>query len=137
MDILILEDDKILAQVFCDALDDAGHTVTVTHRNDDAIAVMTESKFDLLVVDLLIDGETSIPVLDFANFTLPKAEVILITGSGLFPRGEMHYSISGVSYRIQKPVKLGDLVSLVEHFGRTQSTSSTDDNGPGCNQLSA
>lgn len=120
MNVLILEDDRILAQVFCDALEDAGHSVSVTHANDQAVALLRDQTFDILIFDLLIDGETSIPVLDYANLMAPSAEVILVTGSGLFPRGELHYSVSDVSYRIQKPVKLSELVLVVEHFERTK-----------------
>ena len=76
-------------------------------------------------------------MLDFASYALPRAEIILVTGSGLFPRGEMHYSISGVSYRIQKPVKLCDLVFLVEHFERTKAKGAKIDADKGLGQLSA
>lgn len=120
MQVLILEDDQLLAQVFAEALEEVGHSVTLAHTNDVATQHLRETQFDLLIFDLLIDGETCIPVLDFANYAAPDAEVILVTGSGLFPRGEMHYSIADVSYRIQKPVKLSDLVLVVEHFERTR-----------------
>ena len=126
MDILILEDDRTLAEVFRDALEDAGHEVEITHRNNQAIARLGERRFDLLIFDLMIDGETSIPVLDFAHYANPEAEVILVTGSGLFPRGERHYSVGGVSYRLQKPVRLADLLSLVTHFDRTRRAAGPD-----------
>jgi len=123
LNVLILEDDRILAQVFCDALEDAGHSVTVAHNNEQAIACLRDYSFGVLIFDLLIDGETSIPVLDYANFVAPESDVILVTGSGLFPRGELHYSISDVSYRIQKPVQLNDLILVVEHFERTRDSA--------------
>ncbi len=123
MKVLILEDDRVLAVVFKDALEDAGHDVTVSHSNDMAFTHLRDASFDILIFDLLIDGETSIPVLDFANFIQPNAEIILVTGSGLFPRGELHYSIADVSYRMQKPVKLADLIHVVEHFSRTATQS--------------
>lgn len=123
MRVLILEDDRILAEVFKDALEAEGHAVMLAHENEQAFNCLRDGDFDILIFDLLIDGETSIPVLDYANFVQPKAEIILVTGSGLFPRGELHYSISDVSYRIQKPVKLDDLIHVVAHFERTGAKS--------------
>ncbi len=123
MNVLILEDDRILAEVFKDALEEQGHTATMAHNNDEAIACLRDARFGILIFDLLIEDETSIPVLDYANFVQPEAEVILVTGSGLFPRGELHYSVADVSYRIQKPVKLADLIHVVDHFERTASQS--------------
>ena len=137
MDVLILEDDVTLSEVFRDALEDAGHSVTIAYRNAEAIAILGNQAFDLLIVDLMIAGETSIPVLDFANYARPDAEIILVTGSGLFPRGEMHYAISGVSYRVQKPVNLNDLVHLVAHFERTKLKPDISAQSPGSGQLSA
>lgn len=119
MKVLILEDDRTLAEVFRDALEAEGHSASTANSNEEAFALLRNDRYDILIFDLLIDGETSIPVLDFANFAQPDAEVILVTGSGLFPRGELHYSISDVSYRIQKPVKLADLIHVVDHFERT------------------
>lgn len=126
MKVLILEDDRILAEVFKDALEGEGHDIQLAHSNDRAFALLRDSQFDLLIFDLLINGETSIPTLDYANFVQPSAEVILVTGSGLFPRGELHYSISDVSYRFQKPVKMADLIHVVEHFERTSAHPGPD-----------
>ena len=133
MDVLILEDDQTLAQVFFDALDGAGHDATVVNSNADAISQLFRRKFDLLICDLMIYGQTSIPVLEYANFACPDAEIILVTGSGLFPRGELHYWVSDVSYRIQKPVKIDDLLLLVSHYERTRAERAD----PGPAELSA
>lgn len=119
MDIPILEDDPARDQVFCDALEDADHTVSVVQTSDDAVALLSNRSYDQLIFDLMVNGETSIPVFDFADFARPDAEVILVTGSGHFPRGEMHYCVFDISYRLQKPIKVSELVQLVAHLERT------------------
>lgn len=130
MRLLILEDDRCLAQVFAESLEEAGHSVRAAHDNETAVGLLEREAFDLLIFDLLIGDETSIPVLDFANYAAPGAEVILVTGSGLFPRGELHYSVSGISHRLQKPVKLSDLLFLVDHFERTRTAPPAEDRDP-------
>lgn len=119
MDILVLEDDRLLGEVLRDALTEAGHRVTLTHDNDTAIDRLATRPFGLLVADLMIGPDTSIPVLDFARFLRPEAEIILITGSRLFPNGEMHFGIADIAYRLQKPLSVADLTALAAHIERT------------------
>ncbi len=120
MRILVLEDDRALAREFGEALERAGHMVELAHTNTEAFGLLGLGVFEILICDLLIGGETSIPVLDYANVAQPDAEIIMVTASGLFPSGELHYSHAGVSYRAQKPIRIEELLLIVEHFGRTR-----------------
>ncbi len=119
MNILILEDDVVVGRVFKDGLQDVGHRVKLTHCNDSATEALVTGAYDLVIADLMIGKETSIPALDCARFFCPHAEIILVTGSGLFPHGELHFALSHVAYRVQKPITVDLLVTLVAHFDRT------------------
>ena len=119
MKILILEDDVLTGSMFRDELAGAGHDVTLTHDNDTAVEVLFSGDFDLIFADLMIDGETSIPVLDCARLFCPEAEIVLITGSSLFPNGELHFTNADIAHRIQKPVSPDELTAIAAHFERT------------------
>ena len=121
MYILIVEDDVLVGEVFRDALQDAGHRVVLTHDNDTAVEALFQGGFDLIVADLTIGGDTSIPTLDCARAFCPEAEIILVTDGGLFPNGDLHYAISDVAYRIQKPVMVDELAGLAAHLDRTSA----------------
>lgn len=121
MRLLVLEDDTLLGEVFREALTAEGHDVTVSATIEDAIHHLSVAGVDLIIADLWIGNEACFPVLDYARFFQPAAEVILVTGSGMFPHGEMHYSISDVTYRVQKPVPIDELTALVAHCARTMT----------------
>jgi len=130
MHILILEDDVLVGEVFREALEDAGHRVTLTHDNDTAVETLFQGGFDLIVAELTIGPESSIPTLDCARAFCPEAGIILVTGSGLFPDGGLHYAISDVAYRIQKPVMVDELAALAAHFDRRSATRRRAHTGP-------
>nr|WP_256373020.1 response regulator [Pseudoruegeria sp. HB172150] len=114
-----MEDDASLGELFQQSLEEDGHVLELALTCEDAVNALSREKFDLLIADLMIEGETSIPVLDFSRFFRPEAEIILVTGSSLFPNGEMHFAVSDVAYRLQKPVALDELRALAAHCGRT------------------
>ncbi len=128
MDILILEDDSTLGQVYVETFEDSGHYPVLARRNSEAIALLTNQAYDLVICDLIIGNESTLPVLKFIRQTAPGTGVILVTGTGLFPRGELHYAGTEVSYRLQKPVRIDDLAALVAHFDRTRPARATQDN---------
>lgn len=119
MQILVLEGDRFVGEAFRETLAKAGHAVMLCHDNDTAVEALFTGVFDLVIADLMIGDETSIPTLDCARAFCPQAEIILVTSSTLFPSGEMHYAISHVAYRIQKPVRPEDLAALAAHCART------------------
>lgn len=119
MRVLILDSDVEVAEGFRKTLKLAGHAVTVTCDNETAIEALFTGLFDFFVADLMVGAETSIPALDCARLFCPKAEVILVTGSDLFPSGELHFAIAHIAYRLQKPVRPDDLAALVAHCTRT------------------
>ncbi len=129
MEILILEDDSTLGQLYVETLEDAGHYPVLARRNSEAIALLTHQAYDLLICDLIIGTESTLPVLKFVRQTAPDTGVILVTGTGLFPRGELHYASAEVSYRLQKPVRIDDLAALVAHFDRTRTPRAVPSSG--------
>jgi len=122
---LILEDDLTLGQVYVETFEDLGHYPVLASRNSEAIALLANQAYDLVICDLIIGNESTLPVLKFIHQTTPDTGVILVTGTGLFPRGELQCSSAEVSYRLQKPVRIDDLAALVAHFDRTRPQART------------
>lgn len=113
--VLLLEDDDGLRFTFAMALKDIGYEVAAAASCDEAIALITEVEPQILILDLKIGEETSLNVADFACLKCPDAPVVYITGSGLFPRGELFGYSPNTRWVLRKPVNLIDLISMVDH----------------------
>ncbi len=113
--ILLLEDDTGLRFTFAMALKDAGYNVTTAADCDSAMDLLREGDVEVLVLDLKIGGLMSTGVADYASVTFPEIPVLYITGSGLFPSGELFQMSKNARWVLRKPVNLVDLLSLVDH----------------------
>jgi len=87
--ILIVEDEKILAEMYRDKFTEAGFEVSVTFEAKDGLKLAKKEKPDLIVLDILLPREngiyfltelrndseiSSIPVVVFSNFDDPETK---------------------------------------------------------------
>src|SRR6266545_2481684 len=56
MYILVVEDERRLAQVVRRVLEEEGHTVDLAHDGEDGLAMATDGSHDVIVLDILLPG---------------------------------------------------------------------------------
>lgn len=118
---LIVEDDVPLRTFLQDCLEDMGHKVTARGDKTSALRAARTDKYDLLLCDYhLPDGE-ALPLIEYFGATHPNSRVILLTGSGVFPRGEVSVLAPAVDWTLRKPVELGDLLAIIDYAARDQA----------------
>ncbi|WP_259968006.1 response regulator [Leisingera caerulea] len=97
------------------AFQEAGYDVTAVISSSEAISALTELPLDVLVLDLMIGEELTLPVADYAALLRPDIPVVCITGSRLFSGGELFTLSRNIRWVLRKPVNLSDLLSMVDH----------------------
>lgn len=113
--ILLLEDDPDFLFTMTCAVEDEGHSVNGVTSLKAAISYLRFQKPDLLILDYMISNQNSLQVADFALYTSPDVPVIYITGSGMFTEGQLFNMAGNISWVLRKPVKMGDLIEIVEY----------------------
>ncbi|MFD1158179.1 response regulator [Roseovarius aestuarii] len=121
MRILLLEDDEPTRAVYRECIASAGHEVIECGTIERAITVLRTKRIDLFVIDLLIGKSNSLGFAQFAGYAAPDAEIILITGTGSFTKGEVLAEYPGISWILRKPLPVGDLKAFVDYAGRRRS----------------
>lgn len=131
-DILILEDEFILAWDWADALHELGHKTQIVVTATEAIAAAHQTRFDVIITDIFIeqhgqlvaDGGTSL-ISKIRNSTdLQSAEwrasvpIIAVTGSlgvkgGFDPLQTAHDL--GANLVLRKPFPLSDLIDPLQN----------------------
>lgn len=120
MNCLIVEHDDPLRIFLETCLVDMGHEVTARSDQASAMRAARTSKYDLLLCDYhLPDGE-ALPVIEYFGATQPNSRVILLTGSGIFPHGEVSLLAPSVDWTLRKPVEMTDLCAVVAYAARDQ-----------------
>ncbi len=124
MRILLLEDDEPTRELYKECITDAGHEVIACDTIERAITVLRTTHIDLLVIDLLIGNSNSLGFAQFAGYAAPDAEIILVTGTGRFTKGEVLSDFPGISWILRKPLPVDDLTAFVEHASWRKSNPS-------------
>ena len=122
--VLVLEEDVSARGAYCTALQSTGHTVLVAETAEAARALIRAKTPDILVLDLMVGGALTTEVASYAALLTPHAQVVLITGSRLFPNGELFDLYRNLRWVLRKPVSLADLTDMMLHLGRCAARAS-------------
>ena len=116
MRILIVDDEKAVANLLADAIQVQGHQATVVHRGDEALAALARQRPDAVFLDVLMPGMSGVEVLRRIRATDRALPVILITGHAKEEEIEEARRL-GVSEIIEKPFILNNLSEALGSLG--------------------
>jgi DNA-binding NtrC family response regulator len=111
--ILVIDDDQSTCELLAERLTASGSEVTWRLTGDDAIALLDERDFDVVITDLNLAGTSGLDLCRRIRENRPSTPVIVITGFG-----DMASAISavraGASDFISKPVEMPILAHAIE-----------------------
>ncbi len=123
--ILLVEDDVNLASVYRSRLELEGFEVNEVNDGENALAVTTDFKPDLIVLDAMMPKISGFDVLDILRNTPETANVRVIMLTALSqPKDKDRAESLGVDdYLIKSQVVIGDVVDKIKyHLGMTQNS---------------
>ena len=104
--ILVVDDERDHAQVMCDALERMGHRCDPAYSLTDARSRIEKKSYDVVVTDLVMDGnQDGLELLNVANQLDPAPPVLLVTAHADIPTCKMAISQGAYDY-IEKPLDL-------------------------------
>src|SRR4029078_13609153 len=129
--ILVVEDEKDIAELIAHALQRAGHTVDLLNSGSGAVARVKESTPDLIVLDLMLPGMDGLLVCQALRADPATASVPIIM---LTARGEESDRIAGLELgaddALTKPVSPRELSARITALlRRVQRTASSTPGG--------
>lgn len=80
--ILVIDDDAKVRSVFIDCLQALGHNAQGADDGETALALLRDTAFDLLLVDLKMPGMGGMEFIRRIRSSQPRARVIILTGNG-------------------------------------------------------
>jgi len=115
--ILVVDDDADMREMVHDMLKDRGHQVTTAGSGQEALKLLGEGDYAVVLSDLRMKGMQGIELLTEIKKTVPDINVILMTAFGSVETAveAMKY---GASDYLTKPVKKDELTRVVERVLR-------------------
>ena len=122
MRVLVVEDEKKTASFIRKALQAESFAVDVCHNGNDALAAVSGTPFDALVLDIMLPGRDGLSVLRQLRERKNSTPVLLLSA-----RGEVNERVDGLNAGaddyLPKPFALAELVARVRALGRRGSES--------------
>ncbi len=110
---LIVEDETIARENLAHVLERDGCRVRQAVDGQDALKILAQEEFDLVITDLKMPGMSGLEVLEQIKATSPDTEVLVVTGHATvntaveaMQKGAYHY--------LEKPFKIAELRALTE-----------------------
>jgi two-component system, cell cycle response regulator CpdR len=117
--ILLAEDEQAMREYLTRALEKSGYFVSAVSSGIDAVPLLDNEHFDLLLTDIVMPEMDGIELARHCSKVSPKTEVMFITGfSGVALRAGESVPRAKI---LSKPFHLRDLVLEVERLFDDQS----------------
>jgi DNA-binding NtrC family response regulator len=110
--ILIAEDDKSVRDTMVDLLSEAGFEVQGARDGDEALHIMQDSSFNIVITDLKMPGADGLQVLEAVKKIDNDTIVIICTGFGAVDTAVKAMKLGAFEY-ITKPIKIDEIKLVI------------------------
>ncbi len=118
--ILVVDDDQHLRMILDETLKTCGYDVEVADSGEQALEILAEKPFDLIITDLMMPGIKGIELVAKARERYPNIGAMVITAYGTIERA-VEAMQKGAYDFITKPFSISQIESRVKRFFEYQA----------------
>lgn len=115
--ILLIDDEVAFANNLQKLLSKRGYDVIVAYSGSDALNIVGENEFDVIILDMKMPEMNGIATLKKIKQKTPHVEVVILTGHGSIESGIEGMQLGAFDFLI-KPVRIDDLQEKVSEAYR-------------------
>ncbi len=121
MDILVIEDEKVLGKALQKGLQESGHQCTWSQSGREGLSIARQQPFDAIVLDLMLPDEHGLDVLAALRNTGDKTPVLVLTALGSVD-DRVRGLDSGADDYLTKPFAFPELLARLNALSRRAVT---------------
>ncbi|MDO9111396.1 MAG: response regulator [Desulfatirhabdiaceae bacterium] len=115
--ILLVDDELVFANNLHKLLSKRGYDAVVVYNGADAVNVVGEKEFDVIILDMKMPGMDGIATLKEIKKKTPSVEVVILTGHSSVESGIEGMQLGAFDF-LMKPVSIDDLQEKVSEAYR-------------------
>ena len=127
-ELLLVEDDASIRTVLQDAMQNDGHATTVAGDGDEALAILRERRFDLLILDIMLPGPSGLEILRSVREQDRDTPILLLTARSSESDKVLGLELGADDY-VTKPFSLRELRARVKALLRRKETDTASPTG--------
>jgi len=116
--ILIVDDELIMRESLAGWLERDGHEVIKTASGEEALEILKDTRFDILLVDIKMEGMSGLDVLKKVKESDPEVSVVMITAYGSISTAIEAMKNGAYDYLLKpfEPDELGVLIEKITTY---------------------
>jgi DNA-binding NtrC family response regulator len=118
--LLIIESRSELGLLWQRHLQRMGIDADRAGTQEEAIAYLTNTPVDMIILDLVLEDGPALAVSNFANYRQPDAQIIFVTSTSFFSDGSIFAHSENARAFLSADIPPDDLVAMVEHYGKVR-----------------
>ena len=111
--LLLVDDEEAYVNVLANRLAKRGFEVTKAYSGGEAFQKLRGGQFDVAVLDLKMDDMDGIEILKIIKLTVPRMQVIMLTGHGSATACDEGMKMGAFDY-LMKPCDLDELIAKIK-----------------------
>ena len=124
--LLFVDDEEELVSTVVERLELRGIESVGVTSGDEALRVLRNDSFDVVIMDVKMPGVGGLEVLRTITQSYPEVKVVLMTGHGSTKDREIGRRLGAVAY-LQKPIDLEDLLTTIKLEINAPEDNKTDE----------
>ena len=114
--LLIVDDEKMICEEFCETLTDLGHHADYALNGKDALRKIEKTNYELVFLDLSMPRMTGADV--FKRILKMRKVPVTFMAGFMSPQTEKEVLALGALRCLKKPVNLSEIIDLIDHLDR-------------------
>jgi two-component system, OmpR family, response regulator len=115
--VLLVDDEVAFANNLLKLLSKRGYDAAVVYNGANAVTMVGEKEFDVIILDMKMPGMDGIATLKEIKKKVPFVEVVILTGHGSIESGIEGMQLGAFDF-LMKPVSIDDLQEKVSEAYR-------------------
>jgi Response regulators consisting of a CheY-like receiver domain and a winged-helix DNA-binding domain len=120
MRVLVVEDERKIALFVQRGLKECGFVVDVVYRGDDALEIIFDNHFDVVILDIMLPGRDGLSILRVLRQQSNPVPVLILTARGEIPARVEGLDLGADDY-LAKPFSIDELAARVRALIRRKS----------------
>ena len=113
LSILVVDDQKVIGELFDFTLGFSGHQITVVNNARAALDAIQEVTFDIAFLDIVMPHKDGIEILKEIKAAAPKLPVVMMTGYSLEDKKLQAKKLGAVTC-LKKPFEIDDIKRVIK-----------------------
>lgn len=111
--ILVVDDKKVIGDLFDFTLGYSGHIITVLDNPKDALNVVRDNDFDIAFLDIVMPEKDGVELLQDLRAIAPKLPVIMMSGYSVEDKKTRARELGAITC-LKKPFEIDDVKRVIK-----------------------